>query len=105
MRESDELKLLEREVRALFELYSEISERRFSGVYSASDYLIDFDNALKRANLTDKQRQALRLVYVDGLQMEEAAKVLGISKQAVSKNVVKAMQIIAKEMVKEGPVR
>lgn len=46
--------------------------------------------------LTDKQQQALKLVYQEDMSMQEAASLLGISKQAVHFNIQSALKHIEK---------
>ena len=46
--------------------------------------------------LSDKQCRAMILIYIDGLKQEEAAKKLGISQQAISKLVNKAIENLEK---------
>jgi predicted DNA-binding protein (UPF0251 family) len=80
-------------VRLLLGDYHALKIRRFNGDYAASDILIDLETAINRAGLTDRQRQALRLVYVDDLTQEDAGIKLGhltgkqSSKQTVNRLV------------------
>ena len=56
-------------------------ERDMSLVPSA---YIDLYNALENAGLTERQRQAIELVYFEGMTQEDAAKEMGVSKPAVN---------------------
>jgi len=44
---------------------------------------VDLYALLDNANLTDRQRQAIDLVYFEDLTQEQAAKVMGVTRQAV----------------------
>lgn len=46
---------------------------------------VDLYDALANAGLTDRQRQAIDLVYFENLTQEEAAAEMGITRQAVAK--------------------
>ena len=61
-----------------------LSERRYVGDTNASDVLLDFHYAVKRARLTDRQSEALRLVYVEDLTQRSAGERMGITREAVS---------------------
>ena len=61
-----------------------LSERRYVGDTNASDVLLDFHYAVKRARLTDRQTEALRLVYVEDLTQRSAGERMGVTREAVS---------------------
>lgn len=46
---------------------------------------VDLYDALANAGLTDRQRQAIDLVYFEGMTQEQAAAAMGITQQAVAK--------------------
>ncbi|MBX6360543.1 MAG: DUF134 domain-containing protein [Acidobacterium ailaaui] len=83
-------------VKRLLRDYHALCERRYAGDYAASDILIDLDTVIKRAGLTDRQRQALRLVYVGQYRQTEAADKLGVSKQTVNRLISVATTKIAR---------
>ncbi len=62
--------------------------------YEESDYdalltLLDGEQALREAQLTEKQRKAIRLVLRDGYTQEEAAELLGLAGKPGVNNLVK----------------
>jgi hypothetical protein len=59
-------------LRILLGDYHALKIRRFNGDTAASDILIDLRKAIEMAQLTDRQGQALRLVYEEDLTQEEA---------------------------------
>jgi len=44
---------------------------------------LDLYNALENAGLTDRQRQAIELVYFEGMTQEDAAEIMGVSHKGV----------------------
>ena len=73
-----------------------IRELRYSrGDYVASDMIMDLDNAILDAELTDRQLEAVRLYYIEGLEQKEIVHKLGISQQAISLRLSKAIEKIA----------
>lgn len=89
-------------VRQLLGDYHALCERRYKGDYAASDILIDLQTAIERAGLTGRQRQALRLVFVDDLTQTDAGIALGrltgkqSSKQTVNRLIAVATAKIAR---------
>lgn len=61
-----------------------MQERRFNGDYAASDILIDLETAFANADLTDRQRQVLRLVYFEDMKQRDVAISLGITAPTVN---------------------
>jgi hypothetical protein len=60
-------------------------------IESIIDY-IDLYDALENAGLTDRQREAVDLVYFDGMTQEDAADVMGVShRRIVGKYIDKAL--------------
>ncbi|MFZ7945682.1 sigma factor-like helix-turn-helix DNA-binding protein [Neobacillus sp. 19] len=57
--------------------------------------MVDLATAIERAGLTDRQRQALRLVYEEDLTQEEAGKRMGIAQKNVSEALDRAIDSIA----------
>lgn len=69
---------------------------KHSADYEAVDVLVDFDETVRRAGLTDKQAQALRLVFLDGLTQDEAAERLGLaSKSGVNNLLQRGIEALA----------
>jgi DNA-directed RNA polymerase specialized sigma subunit len=83
-------------VKALLEYRAELSESRDRGNYALVDELADLENAVGVANLTDKQREALRLYYGEVRTEREVAYILGVYQRAVSKSLDAAVGKIAK---------
>ncbi|ANS49293.1 hypothetical protein BM86_08420 [Bacillus thuringiensis] len=61
-----------------------MQERRFNGDYAASDILIDLETAVAKADLTDRQRQVLQLVYFEDMKQRDVAISLGITAPTVN---------------------
>lgn len=76
--------------------YHALSQRRFNGDTAASDILIDLETAIERANLTDRQRQALELTFLEDLTQEEAGKRMGVRREAVKRHIQVAETKIAR---------
>ena len=70
-------------VRSLLEQYHALYERQFKGDYDAVCALVDLDRAIALAGLTERQAEALRLVYDADLTQASAVERMGISQQAV----------------------
>uniref|UniRef100_UPI00403F3EC2 sigma factor-like helix-turn-helix DNA-binding protein n=1 Tax=Aeribacillus sp. FSL K6-8210 TaxID=2954683 RepID=UPI00403F3EC2 len=86
---------MENYVRELLRNYHKITERQFKGDYDAIILLADLATAIELADLTDRQRECLRLVYVDGLGENEVARVLGIARNTVNVHLNTACNKIA----------
>jgi DNA-directed RNA polymerase specialized sigma subunit len=71
-------------VKSLLRDRHRISSRRFRGDTAASDILIDLHSAIESAGLTDRQAEAIALVYGVDIPQSEAAHVIGVTQQAVS---------------------
>lgn len=83
-------------VKRLLRDYHALCERRYAGDYAASDILLDLNTAIERAGLTNRQRLALRLIYVGQYRQTEAADKLGVSKQTVNRLIAVATAKIAR---------
>jgi RNA polymerase sigma factor (sigma-70 family) len=57
--------------------------------------LADLETAISMAKLTERQSEALRLVYEEDLTQEEAGKLMGIAQNSVSEAVDRAVENIA----------
>lgn len=83
-------------VKLLLGDYNALTQRRYSGDYAACDILIDLDTAIERSGLTDRQREALRLVFVGEYTQVETAQALGVSKQTVNRLIAVATAKVAR---------
>ncbi len=63
----------------------EIDNRRFLGDTAASDIMIDFAAAVKMAELTPLQTEALSMLYIDGYTQQQAADLLGVERSTFAK--------------------
>ncbi|MBC9785890.1 DUF134 domain-containing protein [Heliobacterium chlorum] len=91
----------ERGIYALLTQLHHVRESRFlRGDYDASLLLLDLAQSIEEANLTHRQKQALRLVFINDFIQKDAAHWMNISQQAVSDHVRSAIQRIAQ--VNEG---
>ncbi|PRT35339.1 sigma factor-like helix-turn-helix DNA-binding protein [Bacillus wiedmannii] len=61
-----------------------MKERRFNGDYDASIVLLDLETAISQADLTDRQRQVLRLVYFEDMKQTQVAVEMGITAPTVN---------------------
>jgi DNA-directed RNA polymerase specialized sigma24 family protein len=69
--------------------------RQYMGDYDAVVLLADLATAIAMAQLTDRQGQALRLVYEEDLTQEEAGKRMGLDKQGVNNLLDRAIEGIS----------
>ena len=72
----------------------EIDSRRFLGDIAASDILIDFQAAVKKAGLTEMQKTAIALVYIDGHTHESAAEHMNVERSTITKAIKSGIQRI-----------
>jgi RNA polymerase sigma factor (sigma-70 family) len=82
-------------LRILLGDYHALKLRRYNGDTSASDILLDLATAVAMAGLTDRQRQALRLVYEEDLTQEEAGRRMGLDKPGVNNLLDRAIEAIS----------
>lgn len=82
-------------VKALLEGYEELREKRYYGLWHISDVFADLEEAMRLADLTDRQRETLRLYYFEHNEQSEIAERLGISQRVVSFHVESAIKKIA----------
>ncbi|MGN7387739.1 sigma factor-like helix-turn-helix DNA-binding protein [Sporosarcina sp. SAFN-015] len=61
----------------------------------------DLYDALDNAGLTDRQRQALDLVFFDNMTQEEARAVMGVNKATISEHVSVALTKLLEYMTKD----
>jgi DNA-directed RNA polymerase sigma subunit (sigma70/sigma32) len=92
-------------VKEFLDDYLAIRERMYlKGDYAAVDMLADLETAIKKARLTDKQKQALYMRYVlDGTKTdEELAQEIGITQEAFWQRIDTACKKIAEVFTKWG---
>ncbi|MEK4267929.1 sigma factor-like helix-turn-helix DNA-binding protein [Bacillus sp. FSL W8-0940] len=82
-------------VKTLLSDYPKFVSRKRLGEYEAAEVLIDLHDAIELANLTDRQREAIRLVYFEDLTQVEAGKRMGITQAAVGRYIDFAADKIA----------
>ncbi|WP_051236111.1 RNA polymerase subunit sigma [Paenibacillus pinihumi] len=83
-------------VKSLLRDRHKIGLRRFTGDTAASDILIDLASAINSAGLTERQTEAVALVYGPwDLTQADAAAVMGITKQSVGDFIHGAARRIA----------
>ncbi|WP_237731275.1 RNA polymerase sigma factor [Bacillus velezensis] len=75
--------------------YQKFVSRKRCGDYAAVEVLIDIHKAIDLAGLTDRQRQAIELVYFGELTQAEAGERMGIAKQNVEAYISRAAEKIA----------
>ncbi|PFS88261.1 sigma factor-like helix-turn-helix DNA-binding protein [Bacillus thuringiensis] len=59
-------------------------ERRYNGDYDASIVLLDLETAISNADLTDRQRQVLQLVYFEDMKQTQVAVEMDITAPTVN---------------------
>lgn len=82
-------------VKLLLADYQKFVSRKRCGDYAAVEVLIDIHKAIELAGLTDRQRQAIELVYFGELTQAEAGRRMGIAKDAVNHLINRASKSIA----------
>jgi len=69
--------------------------RQYAGDYDAVLMLIDLTTAITAAKLTDRQSEALRLVYTQDLTQEDAARQAGVARTTLVGHIDVAVEKIA----------
>jgi len=82
-------------LRILLSDYHALIGRQYSGDYDAIVLLTDLRKAIELARLTDRQRQALTLVYFEDLTQEEAGRRMGLARESVKTYVENALDKIS----------
>lgn len=83
-------------VKRLLRDYHALVERQYDGDYDAVILLVDLATAIEKAGLTERQREALTLVYFEDLSQVEAGERMGVSKQTVNRLVTVATAKVAR---------
>lgn len=73
--------------------------------FNASVVLIDFERAMNNAGLTDKQHQAIHLVYERDLTQREASEIMECTQQAVQQHIKAGVGKIADVYTKGGDIK
>jgi predicted DNA-binding protein (UPF0251 family) len=82
-------------LRILFSDLHALRQRQYHGDYDATVILIDLASAIKAAELTARQAEALALVYDEDLTQASAGLRLGIAQNTLSEAVDRALEAIA----------
>lgn len=82
-------------VKALLRDRHRIAARRFKGDTAASDILIDLHSAIESSGMTERQAEAIALVYGMDVTQKVAAEVMGVGQDSVSDFVNGAAQRIS----------
>lgn len=64
---------------------------------------IDLYDALDNAGLTQRQRQAINLIYFEGMTQEDAAEVMGVSRATLRTNVNRSISKLSESMRNMSP--
>lgn len=78
------------EARAILTNYHALTERQYVGDTDAICALLDLATAVASAGLTDRQAQALRLVYGEGMTQKDAGLAMGVLQHTVSEALATA---------------
>lgn len=71
-------------VRRLLAQYHDLKARQDVGDFGATDILIDLHYAIKRAGMTQKQREAFDAVFMRGWAQKDVARALGVTEPALT---------------------
>lgn len=78
--------------KAILSNYHALIERQYVGDIDAIITLVDLEAAIDRAGLTDRQLEALRLVYDEDLTQADAGKRMGVGQDVVSTHLSAAIK-------------
>lgn len=93
------------EAKAILTNYHALVERQYVGDTDAICTLLDFATAVKDARLTDRQAEALRLVYGEGMTQKNAGESMGIKQPSVNSLLRAAEHLITSEIDRKGRAR
>lgn len=82
-------------LRILLSDYHALVNRQYQGDYDSVVILTDLRRAIELARLTDRQRQALELVYFEDLTQEEAGRRMGLAKPGVNNLLDRAIEAVS----------
>lgn len=83
------------QVRLLLSDIHALQARANSGDYTAVDVLVDLGAAIKQANLTSRQREALHYVYIRDMTQSAAAAEMGVGRRVVGDYVDDSLRKIS----------
>lgn len=66
-----------------------------TGDFDALIMIVDFEKAMVESGLSDKEKQALELVFIEDIKSVDVAKMLGVTKQTVRKWVERGSDKLA----------
>ena len=72
-----------------------------NGDFDAINMIIDLEIAYSKIDITKRQREAIRLVFIADLTQREAGEIMGISQQAVQQLIQNVVQKIAEQYKKD----
>lgn len=93
------------QIKRLFENIHALNERKYKGDTDAICILLDLERAIELAKLTNRQRQALYYVYIEGMTQKKVGKRLQIDQSKVSvyaDNAISKITRVYKEVYKFG---
>lgn len=79
---------------------SRVVDKHDPTIEVVGDY-IDLYDALENAELTDRQRQAIDLVYFGSMSQEDARRIMGVSKATMSEHISVALRKLRDYMTKD----
>ncbi|WP_060210520.1 sigma factor-like helix-turn-helix DNA-binding protein [Sporosarcina koreensis] len=82
-------------VRRLLAQYHDLKARQDVGDFGATDILIDLHYAIKRAGMTQKQREAFDAVFIRGQAQKDVARAMGIAEMTLSNRLAYAIVKLA----------
>ena len=77
-----------KEAKKILQQLPKLDACRYDGDIAATDILIDFAAACELAQLTDEQKEALALLYIDGYTQEGAAALVGVERSTMTKRAL-----------------
>lgn len=81
-------------VRKLLEDFHKLKERRYGGDYAASDILIDLEEAINLADLTDQQELILYMTFYLGFNQRTISVLTNNAQSSVSNSLNNALKKI-----------
>ncbi|WP_416045895.1 sigma factor-like helix-turn-helix DNA-binding protein [Priestia megaterium] len=82
-------------IKRLLGEWNALTLRQYTGDYEAVVLLTDLETAIEAAKLTERQSEAIRLVYEADLTQEEAARQAGVDKSVMSRRLDTAAEKVA----------
>lgn len=84
------------QVKKLLAQHHALYERKFKGDTDAICILLDLNNAIERAGLTERQREAVFYIYVEDLTQKDAGERMGIRQVTIKEHADGAIDKIAR---------